>query len=313
MIKVRGLELPVDVKAEVEEFEWHRAKWRHDRLIACSPFRDEKTPSFAVNFENGTFIDSGGDGDYRKGDFVKLLAWLRQSSYEETEEYLIALYSPQYGNIDEMELPSFEDWDEPETNITTFSKDELQPFQYTHPYLKGRGIPQIIQDAFDVGFDPQTDSVVLVWHDLHGNIVSWKHRSVNNKVFWYVRGGQPIRNHLYGIHWVVKRQFKSVWIVESEIDALTLWTNGIPAVALGNSYLSREKKNVLLKAGVEHVVVATDNDKDGDKAKRSIVQALGGRVEIDAVKWDGIEFNDINDARGIINDLQTVPVDVFGW
>ena len=313
MIKVRGIDLPVDVKAEIETYEWHRAKWRHDRLIACSPFRDEKSPSFAVNFENGTFIDSGGDGDFRKGNFVKLLAYLQGSTYEETEEYLIALYSPQYGDISEMELPSVDDWDEPEANTNMFDKAALQPFQYTHPYLINRGIPQIIQDAFDVGFDPQTNSVVLVWHDLKGNIVSWKHRSVDNKVFWYVKDGQPIRNHLYGIHWVVKRNFKKVWIVESEIDALTLWTKGIPAVALGSSYLSREKKNVLLKAGVQHVVIATDNDKDGNKAKRSIIQALAGRVAIDAVNWDGIEFKDINDARNIINDLHVESPNIFGW
>lgn len=313
MIKVRGLELPVDVKAEIEEYEWHRTKWRHDRLIACSPFRDEKTPSFAVNFENGTFIDSGGDGEYSKGDFVKLLAFLRGTTYEEAEEYLIALYSPQYGDIDEMELPSVDDWVEQDTSNIRFDRADIQPFRYMHPYLEGRGIPQIIQDAFDVGFDPKTNSVVLVWHDLHGNIVSWKHRSVFDKVFWYVKNGQPIRNHLYGIHWVVKRGFKHVWIVESEIDALTLWTNGIPSVALGTSYLSRQKKDVLLKAGVEHVTIATDNDKQGDKAKRSIVQALGGRVLIDSVDWEGIEFNDINDARDIVKELKVEAVDVFGW
>lgn len=313
MINIRGRDLPVDVKAEIEEFEWHRPNWKGDRLIACSPFRDEKTPSFAVNLDNGTWIDSGGDGDFRKGNFVKLSAWLRGVSYEEAEEYLLALYSPQHAELETLELPSVDDWIEPEVDTTTFEKSELKPFAYIHPYLEQRGVPQVVQNAFDVGFDPKTNSVVLVWHDINGNIVSWKHRSIYDKVFWYVKGGQPIRNHLYGIHWVVKRGFKNVWIVESEIDALTLWSKGIPAVAIGTSFLSKAKKDVLLKAGVEHLTIATDNDAQGEKAKQSIVKAVSGLVSIDEVDWQDSPHNDINDARDVIDSLQIIQTDIFGW
>lgn len=313
MIRVRGIELPVDVKAEIEEYEWQRANWKGDRLIACSPFRDEKTPSFAVNFENGTWIDSGGDGEWRKGNFVKLLSFLRRISYEEAEEYLLSLYSPQFGEIGRMELPNIEDWIQDDRNDKVFDRSELKPYLYKHPYLERRGIPFNVQRAFDVGYDPSTKSVVLVWHDMNGNIVSWKHRHVHNKLFWYVKGGQPIRNHLYGIHWVVRKKAKHVWIVEAEIDALTLWAEGIPAVAIGTSYLSKAKRNIILKSGIESAVIATDNDKDGRKAKRSIVEALAGIVDLKEVVWDGWEYNDINDARNVIEKLNTRNVDVFQW
>lgn len=313
MIRVRGLDLPVDVKAEIEEYDWGRANWKGDRLIACSPFRDEATPSFAVNFENGTWIDSGGDGEYRKGNFVKLLAYLRGVSYEEAEDHLIAIYSPHFGELESLELPNMDDWIQDDRNDKTFDKSELNPYQYKHPYLERRGIPFNVQRAFDVGYDPNTKSVVLVWHDMNGRIVSWKHRHVHNKVFWYVRGGQPIRNHLYGIHWVMRRKKRHVWIVEAEIDALTLWSKGIPAVAIGTSYLSKAKRDIIMKSGIESLVIATDNDKDGRKAKRSIVESLAGVVDLKEVDWNGWEYNDINDARNDIENLKIRNVDVFNW
>lgn len=315
-VRIKGMELPVDIKAEIEDYPWKRPTWKGDRLIACSPFRDERHPSFAVNLENGTFIDSGNDNEeWRKGNFVKLLSWLRGESYEESEEYLISLYSPQFGDLDKLELPNIDDWLGEERNKKIFDRSELKPFLYKHPYLERRGIPFNIQRAFDIGYDPTTKSIVIPWHDWKGNIVSWKHRHVHNKIFWYVKGGQPIRNHLYGIHWVCRKKAESVWIVEAEIDALTLWSKGIPAIAIGTSYLSKEKRELILKTGIKELVVATDNDKDGRKAKRSIVKGLGGFVNLKEVDWESLDeyFKDVNDARDKIKELVVKDIDVFNW
>lgn len=312
MIRVKELELPIDVKAEIEEFDWHKPNWKGDRLIACSPFREESTPSFAVNFENGTWIDSGGDGEFRKGNFVKLYSFLHGMTYEEAEDALIASYSPNFGEIDRLEL-SFEDWEIEKESKVIFDRSELKPYLFKHPYLERRGIPFNVQRAFDVGYHPETKSVVLVWHDMNGNIVNWKHRNVHNKLFWYKKGGQPIRNHLYGIHWVVRKAARTVWVVESEIDALTLWSQGKAAVAIGTSYLSNEKRDLLLKAGVEKIVIATDNDNQGEKAKRSIIAKLGGRIVLGEVVWDECPFKDINEARDVIEQLKIREVDVLAW
>ncbi|WP_042338029.1 toprim domain-containing protein [Bacillus andreraoultii] len=316
MIKVRGMDLPVNVKAELEDFPWKHSSWRGGKLIACSPFRDESRPSFAVNLETGVYIDSGlDDEDWRKGNFVKLLSWLRNEPYEDTEEYLIDLYSPQFGDLDKLELPNIDDWIAEDRNRKIFDKSELKPYLYKHPYLERRGIPFKVQRAFDVGYDPETKSVVIPWHDWKGNVVSWKHRHVHSKVFWYVKGGQPIRNHLYGIHWVVRKNKKRVWIVEAEIDALTLWSKGIAAVAIGSSYLSEAKRDLILKTGIEEIVIATDNDKDGRKAKRSIIKRLSGFVDLQEIIWDGFEryYKDINEARNELDNVTIKDVDLFGW
>ncbi|WP_163530915.1 toprim domain-containing protein [Halobacillus ihumii] len=315
MILIRGKELPINVKAEIESFDWEKPNWKEERLIACSPFRDETHPSFAVNLENGTFIDSGNDDEqWRKGNFVKLLSWIRRESYEETEEYLLAMYSPDYGDIENFEL-NFDDWKAAEVNKRIFDRSELKPYLFKHPYLERRGVPFNVQRAFEVGYEPETKSIVLVWHDMKGNVISWKHRSVHSKAFWYVKGGQPIRNHLYGIHWVVHKGKKEVWIVESEIDALTLWAKGIAAIAIGTSNLTKAKRDIILKSGIETLIIATDNDKAGEKARKSIIDRLGGLVDLYEVDWSNVpeELTDINEAREHIDGMKIVELNAFEW
>lgn len=111
MIKVRGNYIPVGIKSEIEEYDWERPLWRDDRLIALSLFRNENFTFFAINLENDTFTDSAmDDEEWRKGNFIKLLSWLRSESYEETEDYLLSMYSPEFDDLESLELPSMEDW-----------------------------------------------------------------------------------------------------------------------------------------------------------------------------------------------------------
>jgi DNA primase len=95
-IKVRGFTYEVDIRTELEQFNWVQPKWSTDKLIAASPFRYDKTPSFFVNFTGqyaGCFGDSGAyDAEWASGNFVKLLSFLRNETYEETEEYLAGEY-----------------------------------------------------------------------------------------------------------------------------------------------------------------------------------------------------------------------------
>jgi len=82
---INGQEVPVDVQAELEQFEWDKARWTGEKLIACSPFRSDNHPSFycwLVETEKaptGAWGDSGGSGEYEKGGFISLLFILNAS------------------------------------------------------------------------------------------------------------------------------------------------------------------------------------------------------------------------------------------
>ena len=104
-MRVRGQELDIDFIEELDLYTFDKARIRDNKLQSCSPFRPDTKPSFAVNLENGTWIDSGADFDnMKKGNFVSLLALLRDTDYEEVEDYLIDKYGIKYDNADNLNL-----------------------------------------------------------------------------------------------------------------------------------------------------------------------------------------------------------------
>lgn len=307
-VKIRGRILNVDIEHEVSKYSWERPKWSKEKLIACSPFRDERNPSFAVSLETGVWIDSGcTDDKFRKGNFVKLLAFLRRETWDEAEEYLIDEYAPELIDVENIDLKI--DLGKGEKEKPTFlSMDDLKPFHYKHPYLERRGLTQKTQRAVKIGYDPESKSIVIPWFDIEGRLVNWKHRSVSTKWFWYSEEGGRIKHHLYGLHLVTRLDRRErVFIVESEIDALTLWQAGYSAVATGSASMSKEQERLIHKAGIKTVIIATDNDEAGERAKKSIMKRLGGFIPLEEVIFP-VGRKDINDfTEKELKNIQTRP------
>jgi 5S rRNA maturation endonuclease (ribonuclease M5) len=295
MLLIGNYEVDVDFEAELREFTWGRPSWKDEKLIACSPFRDESHPSFAVTYsKGGIFIDSGGEGEWRSGGFVKLLSWLRNETYEETEEYLLEKYFiVGFKDTDELEL-DFSGWEKTKKENEVIPMETLEKFKFTHSYLQSRrGIEEIYQRALKIGYDPEKKAVSFPIFDKNGTLVNIKFRSVKSKIFWYWNNN-PVREHLYLLDLVMKKGSKKVWLVESEIDAITLFKNGFPSVAVMGGSLTKKQKRLLIDSGIETLVLATDNDKQGERLKRSIHSQLGGLMNIEEMSFPE-HFKDVND------------------
>ncbi|CDQ21721.1 toprim domain-containing protein [Halobacillus karajensis] len=297
-MKIRGYKLDVDVLEEIESFQWEKKKIQGNEFQACSPFREERRPSFYVNLEKGTFIDHGADDDtWKKGSLVKLLSFLYNWTTEEVEDYLIERYAVETFEVAEgKELNINLQWGDEKPKV--FTKDDLKPYLFRKKsYLEGRGIGEEIQKKFVVGFDKSSNAVAFFWRDAFtGKVVNIKFRSIKSKQFFYVRGGQKVSNHVFALYNVIQEKYSKVYVVESETDALYLWQHNIPAIALGGSYLSPEQKRKILRSGIETLVLATDDDKAGKRIKSSIIAELGGYVEL--LEVDLPEYaGDINDVK----------------
>jgi DNA primase len=279
---IREHDIDIDVMEELEAFEWRNAKPVHgDEFQACSPFRDERKPSFYINIDTGLWTDHGAEDDaWKKGNLISLLSFMENISYEEVEERLLEKYGKIITDVEGMELNINIQMGEAPPRI--FTKDELKPYLIRKKeYLLSRGISEAIQKKFIIGFNKQSNAIAFFWLDAFtGKVVNVKFRSTKGKQFFYERGGQPISKHVFGLYQVIKDGCKKVYIVESETDALYLWTYGIPAVALGGSYLSAEQKRKLLLSGVESFVLATDNDKAGRRIRASLEEELAGFVKL---------------------------------
>lgn len=307
---MRGIDVDVDILAELNNFSWYGVRRPiRDKFIACSPFRNERRPSFFVNLNGeyaGTWRDSGYvDDEYEKGHFVKLLAYLRGETEFETEEYLLETYGAPAG------------WNDLTLNINLSMEkrkdflpfEALKPYAYRHPYLERRGIPERIQRGLKIGYDPQKKAVVIPWFDPMGRLGNIKFRSVKSKVFWYQKDAAPVRDLVYGMHVIYKKGIEEAVLVEAEIDAMTWWSYGVPAIAVGGTNISARQASIIKRSPLKRLTVCPDNDESGKKLVENVSQKLDGYTEL-YIASIPMPFKDANEAHtgGVQLSYQPKPI-----
>lgn len=298
LIRVRGTNVDVDILAELNNFSWNGVRTPiRDKFIACSPFRNERRPSFFVNLTGeyaGTWRDSGYvDDNYEKGNFVKLLAFLRGETELETEEYLLDIYGMP-ASWDDLTLKAPKLTIEKRKTFLPF--EVLKPYAYRHPYLERRGIPERIQRGLKIGYDPKRKAVVIPWFDPMGRLGNLKFRSVKSKVFWYQEGAVPVRNLIYGMHVIYKKGIEEAVLVEAEIDAMTWWAYGVPAIAVGGVSISDKQASIIKRSPLKRLTVCPDNDESGKKLVEIVRQKLTGYIELCSTGVPA-PFKDANEAH----------------
>jgi hypothetical protein len=293
-INVKGRMIDVDIRAELERFSWQRARWTNDKLIAASPFRYDRTPSFFVNLDGeyaGTWGDSGAyDSEWRSGNFVKLLAFLRNETEDETAEYLLETYAATYG------FGGFENLTLRIPRLTIERKREaldsgiLTGFAEDYTYLKGRGISESVQRQLGVRYDAERQAVVIPWFTLDGRLANIKYRLTRGKAFWYEKDALPIRDLVYGLD---LRSNVAV-LTEAEIDAMSWRQIGVTGLATGGVSFTPAKRDLILRSAIERLYIATDNDKAGRKLRDEVIRALRGKIELLNVEFER-GFKDSNE------------------
>jgi len=273
-----------NIRTELEAFPWVRAIWSPDKLIAASPFRYDKTPSFYVYLVDTATANAGSWGDpgaddpeWARGGFVKLMSFLRDETATETREYLRVKYGD--GPPDETDEPTIKPLaltiHEPYRPLPNTLLDR---YQFRHPYLERRGISESVQRLMGIGYDRDRQAVVIPWFNADGSLGNVKYRRVDTKAFWYQRGGRPIREMVYGLNVIYARRIKRAAIVEAEIDAMTLMSAGIPAIATGGTGFNGAKRELIVKSPLEEVIILRDNDAAGRTWRNRIIAELKDRV-----------------------------------
>lgn len=300
MININGFDIPVDVGEELMEFEWEQARWSTEKLIACSPFRDDNSPSFycwlvdSPKAPAGSWGDSGGNGSYEKGGFLSLLSYLRKETPEETASYLENKYgvSSEDGSLN-VRTVRLEPEQISKKPLPSFLLDGLNP----HPYLEGRGIPAPIQKALKVGYDSTKNAIAFPWLNPDGSLGNIKYRRIDSKFFWYTKGGKPTGKMLFGIQVFHQKEYLDVAVItEAEIDAMYAMTAGFPALAVGGSKFSTDKRNLILGTGIKKIIIASDNDSAGVKLRNQIIDSFGSSLDVFVATFPS-RYKDLNDIR----------------
>ena len=185
-------------------------------------------------------------------------------------------------SVEKRELPKFDfsrkKITEPKKYVT---ETELDSYRYTHPYMYKRKLTDDIIELFDIGYDKQTNCITFPVRDINGNCVFVARRSVVKKFFNYPEG---VDKPLYGLYELSqlaevhdKHWEREIIVCESMIDALTCWVYGKPALAmngLGNDLQFKQ----LNELPCRELVIATDNDDAGKKARIRIAQRVHNKI-----------------------------------
>lgn len=174
---------------------------------------------------------------------------------------------------------------------------ELMSYRTTSvPYLtEQRKIKPIIQRVFDTGFDPVTNSVTFPVKRPDGSVAFVVRRNIDKKWYNYPLGVDKPVYGVFEFYKIVPRDSifaHRVVLVESIINAQTLWGYGIPAWALLGTG-SGVQVDFLNTTDIREFMICLDGDNAGMKGAAKLQKALKARTSIIPM----IPGKDVNDLQ----------------
>ena len=110
-------------------------------------------------------------------------------------------------------------------------------------YLRGRCISRDVMEIYNLGFDPADEVVLFPVYSRKGDVLFYKSRSLVGKHFFNAKDIDKTAA-VYGLYQTLEAKIPDsteIWLVESEIDALSLVSKGILAWAFMGSDISEKQ------------------------------------------------------------------------
>lgn len=224
---------------------------------------------------------------HEQGQLYYLVAKCLDYSIEDAKQWLIDNFS----NLLEQNSLNLEDivLNKEDTN-DYLDESILDNYKYIHPYLLKRGIKEDIIKKFNVGWNPETDSVTFPVWDEHNHLVGITERSVNTKNFYIPEG---INLPIYLLNYIKNENISEVYVVESQIDALYLWGFGYPAIALFGTG-GKKSYNILKRSGIRIYHLCLDGDLAGRHGMLRFINNMPDDIMIDIIQLpQGKDVNDL--------------------
>jgi len=139
----------------------------------------------------------------------------------------------------------------------------LDDFDYYNDYMFTRKLSRDVINKYKVGFDKKSRMICFPVWDIHNNLVMITKRSIDSKIFMIDENKEK---PVYLLNFVVAEGHKTVYIAESQINALTLQSWGYPAVALIGTGSANQYK-ILSRSGIRNYILCFDGDAAGDAGR----------------------------------------------
>lgn len=170
--------------------------------------------------------------------------------------------------------------------VPHISLEELKQYDFIHPYMFKRKLTDEIIDKFEVGYDPNTDSLTFPVY-VDGNCQFICRRNVN-----YHRFDMPkdIEKPVYGLDYITGSE---VIVCESIINALTCFVYGREAIALLGTG-TKSQYDTLNRLGIRSYVLAFDGDDAGRKGAQRFIKNIDNAIITQMHIPDGKDINDLS-------------------
>ena len=176
----------------------------------------------------------------------------------------------------------------------------LEKYNYYHPYMWKRNLTKEVVDTFQIGYDKDTNAITFpVWDD-RNNLVMITKRCVDSKKFYIEKN---IEKPIYLLNFIKNNNISKVYVVESQINCLTLWGWGYPAIALFGCSITPNQINILKKSGIRNYILCLDSDTAGKNGTQRFINNMPKDVFISQVQIPkGKDVNDLTISEAALSD-----------
>lgn len=178
------------------------------------------------------------------------------------------------------------------SNALFLNENILEGLQEYHPYMTQRKLSPEVCKTFKVKYDPKTQSIVFPVYDDVGRLYMLTRRSVVNKSFYIDEGKEK---PVYLLHHIREHHIPYAVVCESQINTLTLLSQGVSAIGLFGANFSNNQMELLNKSGIRHYILAFDGDRAGDIATKKFLKHIRKDVFVDILRVPrGKDINDLS-------------------
>lgn len=289
------------IKDELTNGKLDKIIFKGDEIrVTCPSHKDgaENRPSCGIYIGDSSEIEYGTFHCFTcgaKGPFWKFVAECFDISEASAKKWLISRYGTSNNDF-KIDLAPIS-LNTTKIKRTDSSKILEEYFKNTieyHPYLESRRLSKDICNKFCVRYEPESKCVVFPVWDEKGELYMFTRRAVDSKKFIIDADKEK---PVYLLNFIRKNNIKEVTICESQINALTLWSYGIPAVALFGTG-TKTQYELLNKSGVRHIYLCLDGDSAGDKGIERFLKNIKEDIFVDVIMMQrGKDVNDLTESQ----------------
>jgi hypothetical protein len=247
-------------------------------LMFCCPFHQESRPSFGVMLNPGYGFNCFSCET--KGTIEMLVSHVLGLG-ELKASFYIEKYFCDSGNYTEAIKCCFEKLRDIGKPLYTNMDEEagLKFKGIRHPYLWIRGFSERAVDMYEIGYDKDTDTIVVPIRDSGGGVRFLQRRSVGHKRFLNQKDVMK-KDILFGLYHIKRaifkegKQFDKIFITESALDTVACYQAGLPSISIMGRILYDEQIEQLKRLPISSVVLFLDNDGHGREATEIAVSKL---------------------------------------